>query len=66
MTQTNLRPKKGKIKRRFLGLVDRNASPIEKKELKAYLKGHTYFNYGKDDGFPVSHKVRQEYYTVNQ
>lgn len=50
--------------RKFLG----NPNPkttAEKNELKAYLKGHEYFSFGKDSiGRSIKHKVRQELYYV--
>ena len=51
-----------KLTRRFLG----NLFPqtcFEKKELQAYVKGHSRYSYKTDEvGNPVYYKVRQEYF----
>ena len=59
----------GKVKRltrRFLGNLN-HTTPMETKELKAYLKGHNQFSHGRTyiTGFgyvPKMHDVRQEYF----
>lgn len=64
--------KKMRLTRRFLGnLFPKNTS--EKNELRAYLKGHDQFTFGKelvrtDKGMPMiipkMHDVRQEYFYI--
>ncbi len=55
-------PNQQKLTRRFLG----NLFPkhtFEKNELKAYIKGHSLFSYGKDqNGNTCYFKVRQQYF----
>lgn len=53
---------KVRLTRRFLGnLFPDNC--YERKELAAYIKGHEFFNYKRDDaGYPMRFKVRQEYF----
>lgn len=51
-----------RLTRRFLGNIN-GKTPLEKKELKAYIKGKEYFTYGRySDGSPRSFKVRQSYF----
>lgn len=50
------------LKRKFLGNLFPK-STIENKELKAYIRGQSSFNYKKDQyGNPNVYEVRQEYY----
>lgn len=58
---------KQRLSRRFIGGENQPAtnSCFERKELNAYLKGHTHFFYKKDEnGFPARYEVRQEYFYV--
>jgi hypothetical protein len=52
------------VGRKFLGKVGSMTTPMEKAELKAYLKGKTLFNYGSrligSQKFPIKHSVRQK------
>ena len=58
-------PNQQRLSRKFLGDID-GKSTIERKELKAYLKGQTHFFYGSDAlGNPIRHEVRQEYFYTN-
>ena len=76
MKNENTQPlvKDGKrLSRRFLGNINPE-NVFEKKELKAYLKGHTHFQYRNTGEVFVginnygervySNKVRQEYFYV--
>lgn len=65
---------KTQIGRRFLGdmevrfledgkTIDRAWSNFQKKHLRAYLKGHPFFTFGRDiKNLPIRHKVQQEFY----
>ena len=55
-------PNEKRLTRRFLG--NHNPEyPVEHKELKAYLKGNTHYQYKKDEtGNPLTFKVKQEYF----
>jgi len=69
-----MRKNKTQIGRRFLGdmniklledgeTVDRTWSNFQKKHLHSYLKGYSYFTFGRDiDGRPARYKVQQEFY----
>jgi hypothetical protein len=62
------------IRRRYLGefgikyledevTKDRERNSFNKKHLNAYLKGHEFFFFGKDErGIRIPHKVQQEVY----
>lgn len=53
------------ISRHFLGKVEGKLTAFEKKHLRSYLKGYTFFSYGYEivNGVktPKYHLVQQEY-----
>ena len=58
-----------KLKRKFLGFdlenLSHKMSTFDKKHLKAYLKGHQYFTFGRDiKNEPIWHEVKQELKTI--
>lgn len=58
---------KSSITRKFLGkteeFISKEEQRFEQKHLKAYLKGHNTFTFGRDEHRnPIIHTVKQELY----
>ena len=54
------------LTRRFLGNTSRTATPTEKKELRAYLRGGETFDYGRQPRLSRSEPITSKVHEVRQ